>query len=67
MNYPKKKLKLPVSQEPFPESRELSMDDYYKAVVMVRQAMPCWPDAGNGGNERFVIRDEGEECPPQKP
>jgi hypothetical protein len=43
------------------------MDDYYKAVVMVRQSMPCQPELSNGGSERFVIRDEDETWPAKGP
>lgn len=41
-------------------SPELNMDDYYKAVVMVRQSMPCQPEPPGNASARFVIRDDGE-------
>jgi hypothetical protein len=45
---------------------ELSMDDYYQAVVMIRKSMPCWPEAPSGSTERFVIRDDDDEYPSKK-
>ncbi len=46
---------------------ELSMDDYYKVVVMLLQAMPCGPAPLNSGTERFLIRDDGDEYFAKKP
>ena len=39
---------------------ELGMDDYYKAVVMIRQSMTCWPETPSSRAERFVIREDEE-------
>jgi hypothetical protein len=45
---------------------ELSMDDYYQAVVMIRQSMPCWSEAPRGSSERFVIREDDDEYSAKK-
>lgn len=55
-------LKLPCFRGVAPQldSPELGMDDYYKAVVMVHQSMPCRSEPLPKGSERFVIREDGE-------
>ena len=57
-------LKLPCfrRQASQPGSPELGMDDYYKAVVMVRQSMPCQSEPPRNGSVRFVIRENDEPC-----
>ncbi len=61
-------LKLPCFRGVAPQMGppELNMDDYYKAVVMVRQFMACWPEPHGGGSERFVIRDDGADYSTKK-
>lgn len=56
-------LKLPYFRGPAsqPGSPELGMDDYYRAVVMLHQVMPCCQkETSRIISERFVIREEGE-------
>jgi len=45
---------------------ELSMDDYYQAVVMVMQSMSCQSEPPRSCSERFVIRDEEVAWPAKK-
>ena len=69
----KKKTKVPELNLPCfrglvrqPGSPELGMDDYYKAVVMVRRSMVCESEPPLGSSERFVIRDDGDEYSAKK-
>ena len=60
------KLIFPVSRQPFPEPRELSMDDYYEFVVSNLALFGKPPQDQNVGYQRFVIRDKDETWPAKK-
>lgn len=55
-----KELKLPIFHDASPEAPELSMDDYYNAVMMLIRAMPPSTDRQVPSPERFVIREDDE-------
>ena len=59
-------LKLPVSRHDFPESRELSMDNYYEFVVSNLALFGKPPLERAASFQRFVIRDDGDEYSPKK-
>lgn len=53
-------LKFPVSRQPFPEPRELSMDDYYEFVVSNIALFGKPPLEETACFQRFVIREDDE-------
>ena len=53
-------LKFPVGRQPFPEPRELSMDDYYGFVVSNLELFGKPSAEKTVRFERFVIRDDDE-------